>query len=119
MPRNKHILLRHQCPVCNTSIETREFTYKFAGNVWTHAPRIRFKCPSCNAALKIREKYYRYYHLFMGYVGFIIVVGFIAIFFVEESMHVTFGMLGAMLLSAPLIVLAAINNKAEVVGEDT
>jgi|GEM_PF-6995848 len=117
-PENS-LLLRYECPKCATSFETGTFRNEYPGNWSWRGARQRFSCPECNATLCIRESFYFYFNLFALYLSVVVGSGFIATFFVEEKMHVTFAMLVAMTLAIPLIVLAKINNKAECVEEDT
>jgi hypothetical protein len=118
LPENP-LLFRYVCPKCATAFETKTFRNEYPKNWLWKGARARLTCPNCKASLRIREKFYFYLNLFAFYVCLVIVGGFTATFFVEEKMHVTFAMLGAMTLSIPLMVLVAINNKAEYVGENT
>jgi len=113
------LLLRYTCPNCSRSFETREFTNEYPARWFLKGAGTRFACPHCNAALKLRARFYLYFHLFVLHFCLVVATGIVASFIVEEKMHVTFSMLGAMLLCIPLIVLAAANNKAERSDEST
>jgi len=113
------ILLRYVCPKCSYSFETSDFTNEYPARWFWRGPGARFMCPGCKTQLKIRERFYLYFHLFAAYFCLVVAAGFSASLLVEEKMHVTFFMLGAMLLFVPLILLAAANNKAECASDGT
>ena len=55
---------------------------------------------------------YFYMHAYIFAMIFVTIFGFIASFFVKESMHVTFSMLAAYFFLLPFLILRIINNKA-------
>ena len=101
---------KYKCPVCGYSIKSNNFwTEKDEGkgNV-----KIVFFCPSCKSELTVSPNANKYISIFVGYLVFVIFIGFVSSFFVEESMHITKYMLFAFLPLIPMLFLIIRNNKA-------
>ena len=104
------VIQKYKCPVCNYRIKTDNF--------WTEKDEVKrkvkivFICPGCKSELTVSPNVNKYIGIFVGYLGLVIVTGFVSSFIVEEPMRVTNYMLFALLPLIPMFYLIIKNNKA-------
>jgi len=101
---------KYKCPVCNYQIKTDNFwAEKDEGK---RKVKIVFICPNCKSELTVSPNVNIYISIFVGYLGLVLVTGFVSSFFVEDRMRVTNYMLFAFLPLIPMLYLIIKNNKA-------